>query len=434
VTAEGTQDVRRLSIRVALTAAGLVAIAYLAVSVAVVAIVTGNLTKQIDDRLTSYLAAAAGQPVGPPIHGPTSGPGDRQFGPPTLAWRIDPDGSVTYFGPTDYATDLPASYRSIAAPQTVTISGTPVRIAGGKVDVDYVVVAQTMGNVTDAQNTIVTAEILIAPILLAIVFLGAVAIGRRVATPIDLARRRQLEFTADASHELRTPLSVIEAHTSLALAHDRSANWYRTAFERVDNESKRMRKLLDDLLWLARFDATHSPPDTEPVDLGILAAATVDRFGVIAEARRLELKLQIADGSLVVTAPAEWLDRLLGVLLDNACKYSPEGGTVTVAVGSGAASDRGRIVLTVEDSGPGIPEEDRPRIFDRFHRATESRSGAGLGLAIADAIVRATGGHWKVGASPAGGARMSVSWPRSFPGSKEPVAATKPASNVVPSD
>jgi len=86
VTAEGTQDVRRLSIRVALTAAGLVAIAYLAVSVAVVAIVTGNLTKQIDDRLTSYLAAAAGQPVGPPIHGPTSGPGDRQFGPPTLAW------------------------------------------------------------------------------------------------------------------------------------------------------------------------------------------------------------------------------------------------------------------------------------------------------------------------------------------------------------
>ena len=68
MTAEGTQDVRRLSIRVALTAAGLVAIAYLAVSVAVVAIVTGNLTKQIDDRLTSYLAAAAGQPVGPPIH------------------------------------------------------------------------------------------------------------------------------------------------------------------------------------------------------------------------------------------------------------------------------------------------------------------------------------------------------------------------------
>jgi two-component system, OmpR family, sensor histidine kinase CiaH len=433
VTAERPQDVRRLSIRVALTAAALVAIAYLAVSVAVVAIVTGNLTKQIDDRLTSYLAAAAGQPVGPPIHGPTGGTGDRQFGPPTLAWRIDPDGSVTYFGPSDYATDLPASYRSIASPQTVTVSGTPVRIAGGKVDVDYVVVAQTMGNVADAQNTIVTAEILIAPVLLAIVFLGAVAIGRRVATPIDLARRRQLDFTADASHELRTPLSVIEAHTSLALAQDRSAEWYRTAFERVDNESKRMRKLLDDLLWLARFDATQSPPDTEPVDLGILAAATVDRFGVIAEARRLNLRVQIADESLVITAPAEWLDRLLGVLLDNACKYSPEGGTVTVTVGAGAASDRGRIVLAVEDSGPGIPEEDRPRIFDRFHRATESRSGAGLGLAIADAIVRATGGHWKVAASSAGGARISVTWPRSFPGPREQAAA-KPASKALRSD
>ena len=80
------------------------------------------------------------------------------------------------------------------------------------------------------------------------------------------------------------------------------------------------------------------------------------------------------------------------------------------------ADDGGRVRLTVDDSGPGIPEEERARIFDRFHRATESTSGAGLGLAIADAIVRTNGGRWRVAASPAGGASLSVAWKReTFP-------------------
>src|SRR6185503_1982025 len=114
------------------------------------------------------------------------------------------------------------------------------------------------------------------------------------------------------------------------------------------------------------------------------------------------------------------LDRLLGTLLDNACKYSPEGGSVRVSV----ATDGPRIRLTVDDSGPGIPEEERERIFDRFHRAatgaTNAAGGAGLGLAIADSIVRATNGRGRIGTSASGGASMSVSWPRAFPGRAEP--------------
>jgi signal transduction histidine kinase len=117
----------------------------------------------------------------------------------------------------------------------------------------------------------------------------------------------------------------------------------------------------------------------------------------------------------VVAAPPEWLDRLLGVLIDNACKYAPEGGTVAIAVGA----DNARVRLTVDDSGPGIPDSERSRIFDRFHRASGGAGGAGLGLAIADAIVRATGGEWSVGRSPAGGARMAVSWPAAFGGTGE---------------
>src|SRR3954451_13683099 len=114
-----------------------------------------------------------------------------------------------------------------------------------------------------------------------------------------------------------------------------------------------MRRLLDDRLWLARFDATQGQPNAEPVDVGILAAQTVDRFGIVAQNRHLALSLESAPGSNVVTAPPEWLDRLLGTLLDNACKYSPDGGTVTVTV----TPDGPRIRLTVEDSGPGIPED-----------------------------------------------------------------------------
>jgi len=402
VSASRPQELRRTSIRVALAATGLVAVAYLLVAIAVVAIVTQDLTSQVDGRLADSLSHVPGQPF------PGSGrfeppPGNRPFGPVLLSWTVKADGTVIA-GDTTPA--LPAAYAAATVPQTVTIEGTEMRIAGAAAGADHVVLGQTLDAVSQAQSTVVLAELVIGPILLLIVFLGAVAIGRRVAAPIERARQRQLAFTADASHELRTPLAVIEAHTSLALAQDRTAPWYRTAFERVDRESKRMRRLLDDLLWLARFDATKAPPSAEPVDLGVLAAQTVDRFAAVAETRGLRLRVAAGGDGLVIGAPPEWLDHLVGVLLDNACKYSPEGGTVTV----GVAAVSGRVSLVVDDAGPGIPEADRERIFDRFHRATDAQSGAGLGLAIADAIVRATGGRWQVGSSPVGGARMAVSW------------------------
>ncbi|MDQ6901018.1 MAG: sensor histidine kinase, partial [Candidatus Dormibacteraeota bacterium] len=127
----------------------------------------------------------------------------------------------------------------------------------------------------------------------------------------------------------------------------------------------------------------------------------------------LSLSLHTDAESAVITAPLEWLDRLLGILLDNACKYSPENGTVTVAVGA----EGNRVRVSVDDSGPGIAAGEREHIFDRFRRATEQPGGAGLGLAIADAVVRATNGRWAIGTSAAGGASMSVTWPRSLSGS-----------------
>jgi signal transduction histidine kinase len=405
-SAAALPTVRRTSIRVALAATAVVAIAYFAVAVAVVLIAQRNLTDQIDQRIAGSFSRV------PHDGGPGDGtyeapPPDRFGGAPVILWSVEKDGTIRT-APSNPA--LPAQFAAVSGPVTAEIGGVDLRIAGRQVGDDWIVIGQSLDSVSETRGTVVLAELVIAPLLLGIVFLGAVAIGRRAAAPIEASRQRQLDFTADASHELRTPLAVIEAHTSLALGQDRDLAWYRSAFDRIDHESKRMRGMLEDLLWLARFDASKRPLHIEPVDLAVMVAQTVDRFGAIAETRHLAINLHAPAEGAVIAAPPEWLDRLLGVLLDNACKYAPEGGRVDVTV----AVDGSRVALTVDDSGPGIAEAERTRIFDRFHRATDSQGGAGLGLAIADAIVRATGGRWKVASAPGGGARMGISWSRAL--------------------
>jgi signal transduction histidine kinase len=409
-----------LTIRVAMAASAVVGIAYLIIAVSVAVVASNNLMAEVDRHLIQSLdlSVTLGQPGGQ-VPGGQSGQGfdpTRQDprGLPVLLWKVSADGTAT--GQGSPVLVLPAEDLSVTEPTTVTIDGASYRLAGKTVGSDRFIVAQALDSVSQAESTLIVAEIGIGCALMIVVFLGAVAVGRRVALPIERARQRQLEFTADASHELRTPLSVIEAQTSLALARERDKTWDADAFGRIDTELRRTRRLVDDMLWLARFDSTGGQPTAEPVDVSVLAARTADRFGAVAQARHQSLTVHEATmESAIVTVPPEWLDRLLGVLLDNACKYSPEGGAISVSVGG----EGRRVRLTVDDSGPGIPPEQRSRVFDRFHRATDAPGGAGLGLAIADAIVRATGGRWAIGVSAAGGASVSVSWPRSISGHRE---------------
>ena len=394
--------------RVALAATGIVAGLYLLIAVAVVLIVSHNLTSNIDSTLSQWLTSMANdrQTVTRGFPGPHGGP--RIGDAPVLWWMYHPDGNFSDSSTEAQSVKLPVPPTSITGAQTITVSGIPLRVEGGRVGDDWAVVAQSVSTVDQARSNLIQAELLIGPVLLLVVFLGALAIGRRVAAPIEQARRRQMDFTANASHELRTPLAVIQAQTSLALSQARDPEWYRRAFTRVNQESQRMRHLVDDLLWLARFEAMPKASRTEPVDVGVMAQQAVDRFSAIAEARQQRLSLRLSGDSQVIAASPEWLDHLVGVLIDNACKYTPELGTIEVRV----VAEGNRIKLSVDDSGPGIPADQRGQIFDRFRRASDLPGGSGLGLAIADAVVNATNGRWEVGTSAAGGASMAVTWPR----------------------
>ncbi len=435
------------SLRVALISTGLVALVYAIVAVVVVVVVTNNLTAQVDSRLSASLAHYK---VHPPLGTTTSGLADTGQGidSPPLIWLAFAPGvlpppfinsQMTSIGD---GTTLPPADTFVTDPITTQVKGVDVRIVGtslGEVQVDThfgvfqgparLLVGYDVDSISQARSSLAVTEAVAGVILLLLVFGVSLIVGRRVGGPIELARQRQLEFTADASHELRTPLAVIEAQTSLALSLDRDPTWYRNAFQRVGSESKRIRRLVDDLLWLARVDTPQGRPAAEPVEVGVVVHQAAERFAAVAESRGITLQVSVGPGPLVIMGSSEWLDRLLGVLLDNGFKYAPPGGVVAVRVGA----EGNRVRLAVEDSGPGIPAEERPKIFDRFHRAeAQGGYGSGLGLAIADAVVRHSSGRWEVDTSALGGARMAVSWPRVLSGSRDQTAAEPPVSWTVP--
>jgi signal transduction histidine kinase len=312
----------------------------------------------------------------------------------------------------------------------VELGNTSFRLDSRLLDGEWLIVGQSLHETAHVQSVLEFLEVLAGPLLLIAMFFGTLLVGLKASGPVEDARRRQLEFTADASHELRTPLSVIEAEVSLALRTNRTETEYRDTLERVGHESLRLRDIVEDLLWLSRFDAEPPPPCEEPVDVFAVAVACADRFGAIAQHADIDIAVrQLSVGQPWINAAPDWVNRLVSVLVDNACRYAGTHGRVSITVDV----DAGRVVLVVEDSGPGIPPDERPKLFDRFHRAIDDGTGAGLGLAIADSVVRATGAQWRVGDSALGGARMEVSWHRSS-GSKDPGELVEAPAQHDPAD
>ena len=246
------------------------------------------------------------------------------------------------------------------------------------------------------------------------------AVARRLRQTVNAlldklaeSHEQQRRFVADASHELRTPLSVIEAEATLALRRERGTAEYRQTLNIVVGETEHIRRLIDDLLTLARADAGLADVLSQPVDLTDVVVDAVERVGAMAEQKGLALAPRLpadTEAPPMVAGDAALLERMLGNLLKNAIAYTPSGGRIE----AGVRREANACHLWVSDSGIGIAPEHLPRIFDRFYRAQPTNSRAesgGLGLAICRWVALAHGGRIDVASTPGQGSVFIVSLP-----------------------
>ena len=223
--------------------------------------------------------------------------------------------------------------------------------------------------------------------LLIATMVGHILSGKAMV-PLKAAYEKQRQFAADASHELRTPLAVVMASAEI-LQNDPEIKspFLKQVVEDVRDEVKKMTKLVSDLLVVARSDNKALKLKTSKFDLGAVAAQTARMMQPLAEQKHITIA---ADNlpKTIIQADEQKIRQLVLILVDNAVKYTPDGGRVTVEF---RPAEKGRVTLAVQDTGIGIAKEDQEKIFDRFYRVDKARSremgGNGLGLAIAQEIV-----------------------------------------------
>jgi two-component system OmpR family sensor kinase len=221
---------------------------------------------------------------------------------------------------------------------------------------------------------------------------------------LDDAFDTQRRFAADAAHELRTPLTALTLQIQIARRAE-SLEERAVALDRLEQGVKRATRLVQQLLTMARLDPDAARPATA-IDLASVAASVVEEKRPLAEQRGLSLSL--ASVPVTLYGQEEALRILVANLVDNALRYTPPGGTVEVRV----APDGDHARVEVADSGPGIPEEERERVFDRFYRGRQAPGGgSGLGLAIVRQIVTLHGGSIALDQSPSGGLLVSARFP-----------------------
>jgi signal transduction histidine kinase len=216
-------------------------------------------------------------------------------------------------------------------------------------------------------------------------------------------------FTANASHELRTPVAIIRAAAEVALLRPQASETvFRQTLERILRESERNTKLIDQMLELARLDSGVEKGQFVSVDLRDSAADAAREMASLAAAGGVRLSVVSSQSDVTVTGDREQLRRLWLILLDNAIKYTSEGGSVTVE----ASVRKGYPTVAIQDTGIGIALEHQERVFQRFYRTDKARSralgGTGLGLSIAQEIATVHGARVELQSSPGWGSEFSV--------------------------
>src|SRR3954470_10225453 len=369
---------RRLRIRVTATAVGIVGVALVVAAFAIVSWVGRSLTQSVREAAQARTAQVADRIL---AGDRTPVPADPQEETVQLLGPGDSLGPVTIEG--DYLTET-----------------TDIALPSG--DHRTIVVSRGLDDVQDAQRAVAHALWIAIPVLLALIGLVTWLIAGRTLRPVREAGERQRRFVADAAHELRSPVASIRQHAEVASAHPETTD-VRELAGTVGAEGVRLQTLVDDLLLLARLDEGTTPAARE-VDMDDLVFAEAERLraGTTDEVRTRDVR----PGRVV--GDARSLERLVRNRGENAARHA---GTVAF----GLAARDGRVTLTVDDDGPGIPEADRERVFERFVRLDEGRGradgGSGLGLAIAREVARAHGGDIALGDSPLGGLRAEATLP-----------------------
>jgi two-component system, OmpR family, phosphate regulon sensor histidine kinase PhoR len=228
----------------------------------------------------------------------------------------------------------------------------------------------------------------------------------------DLRRADQIrrDFVANVSHELRTPLTAIKGYVEALLEEPDDAESRRRFLEIIQRHSGRMERLVSDLLRLARIDAGQELAEDAPCDLQALINSLVMDFEKAARDKRQTVRVNIAPEACRLIVDTAKLHDILRNLIENAVAYTPEEGTIEIA----ATLAQGRFVITVSDNGPGIPQEDLGRVFERFFRVDKSRArpgGTGLGLSIVKNLVNVLQGDVVAANRPGGGAVFTLRLP-----------------------
>jgi len=332
--------------------------------------------------------------------------------------------------------DIPQPRAELSAPryETKVFNGALLRIVSAKAgppDKTYTVqLASPLGQVFDVIERLQWLLLLSIPLVLVLATIGGYWMSRRALAPVDaitttarsisehsLSRRlasletgdelqrlaetfnqmmdrlegafkRITQFTADASHELRTPTALIRTTAELSLRRDRDNAEYREALGQVLEEAERMGILVDSLMTLARMDSGAEALSFVTVDIASILREASSAGQPLGDAKQIDIRREIPDEPVLVDGDPHALRRLFLILIDNAVKYTPSGGSVSISL----QADGNEAIARVRDTGIGISQDDLPFIFDRFYRADKARSretGAGLGLSIARWIAKA---------------------------------------------
>jgi signal transduction histidine kinase len=347
----------------------------------------------IEQQTRFVLQAALGGPIGLPA-GPGNAPDDRRK--PSLTVMIDTDGTVLSIKNNIYGLSdedaAAVTHLALASGKDSGLLGeynlryqierpanSPVRLA---------FVDNTMEK-SIINNLFINAALIGIP-LLALLFAISLLLARWVVYPVEKAWNSQRQFIADASHELKTPLTVILSNAEMLAGSDSEDDKTKTRLENILEEARCMKALVDDMLSLARTEGVISKISHETIDFSAVLNNSVLIYEPILFDGGKRFDYAIED-TLFVSGNSVRLRQLTEILLDNAFRYCPPAGFITVSLKSG---NKNEICLEITNEGETIPKEELTRIFERFYRLDKSRSssGYGLGLAIAENIVRDHGG------------------------------------------